>query len=126
MDMEKRMSEFTFENLEQSIAARANSKDSNSYTASLVAKGVVHATKKFGEEAFETVIAALREDRTRLISESADLIYHLLVVWKISGVTLADILTELEKRTLQSGLQEKAIRTYNQISTLKEFESFDK
>lgn len=106
------MSELTLESLEQIIATRANVTDGSSYTASLVARGTPHVTKKLGEEAFETVIAALSEDRTRLISESADLIYHLLVVWKISGIRLADVLTELEKRTVQSGLQEKAARTH--------------
>ncbi|RCL03122.1 MAG: phosphoribosyl-ATP pyrophosphohydrolase [Candidatus Tokpelaia sp. JSC189] len=107
------MSEFTLENLEQIIATRANITNGSSYTASLVTKGSTYATKKLGEEAFETVIAALSEDRNRLISESADLIYHLLVVWKIRSVRLADILTELEKRTARSGLQEKATRIHD-------------
>ncbi|RCL01316.1 MAG: phosphoribosyl-ATP pyrophosphohydrolase [Candidatus Tokpelaia sp. JSC085] len=100
-----------FSDLEKIITTRADSRDENSYTASLVTKGASYAAKKLGEEAFETVIALLKEDKARLVSESADLVYHLMVVWKIGGISLEDVLTELEKRTTQSGLQEKAART---------------
>jgi len=102
----------SLEDLEAIIAARASATDGSSYTATLVAKGATYATKKLGEEAIETVIAALGEDRERLISESADLIYHLLVVWKIGGITLEDVLNELTRRTARSGLQEKAARPH--------------
>ena len=64
-----------------------------------------------GEEAVETVIAAIEGDRTALVSESADLLYHLMVVLKIGGVELADIMNELERRTGKSGIAEKAGRT---------------
>jgi phosphoribosyl-ATP pyrophosphohydrolase len=107
------MSALTLEKLETIIATRADATDGSSYTASLVAKGMSQATKKLGEEAFETVIAALSEDKGRLISESADLVYHLLIVWKIAGIRLADVLNELETRTARSGLQEKAARTHD-------------
>ena len=68
------------------------------------------AAQKLGEEAVEAVIAAVRGDRQALISESADLLYHWLVVLAIAGVPLADVLAELERRTGRSGLAEKASR----------------
>ncbi|EJF91084.1 phosphoribosyl-ATP diphosphatase [Bartonella tamiae] len=105
------MTEFTLQTLEKIIAKRALSTDGTSYTASLINKGMGVATQKLGEEAIETIIAALSEDKAHLISESADLIYHLLVVWKSAGVTYSEVMDVLEKRTQQSGLQEKASRT---------------
>jgi len=107
------MSALTLEKLETIITTRADATDGSSYTASLVAKGMPQATKKLGKEAFETVIAALSEDEGRLISESVDLVYHLLIVWKIGGIRLADVLNELETRTARSGLQEKAARPHD-------------
>lgn len=104
------MSEFTLTTLERIIAERADVKDGSSYTASLVEQGMQRAAKKMGEEAIETVIAAVSEDQAHLISESADLIYHLLVMWNISGIQTDDVMRELAKRTQQSGLQEKASR----------------
>jgi phosphoribosyl-ATP pyrophosphohydrolase len=68
------------------------------------------AAKKFGEEAVETVIAALGTDTKALVSESADLIYHWLVVLALANVPLSDVLSELERRTGQSGIREKASR----------------
>jgi phosphoribosyl-ATP pyrophosphohydrolase len=106
-----RMTEFTLDDLEHIIAERAAATDGSSYTASLVSKGVGKAAQKLGEEAVETVIAAVSGDRGGVVTESADLLYHLLVVWKISGVELSTVLAELERRTAQSGLQEKAGRT---------------
>ncbi|KXF79231.1 phosphoribosyl-ATP pyrophosphatase [Paramesorhizobium deserti] len=104
------MSDFTLEDLERIVAERASATDGSSYTASLVAKGIPKAVQKLGEEAVETVIAAISGDREGVVSESADLLYHLLVVWKISGVELSTVLAELERRTAQSGLEEKAGR----------------
>ncbi|GGA90440.1 phosphoribosyl-ATP pyrophosphatase [Brucella endophytica] len=104
------MTDFTLKDLESIVAERAAVTDGSSYTASLVAKGVGKAAQKLGEEAVETVIAAVSGDRDGVISESADLLYHLLVVWKINGVELASVLSELERRTAQSGLAEKAGR----------------
>jgi phosphoribosyl-ATP pyrophosphohydrolase len=104
------MAEFTLSDLEAIIARRARSGDENSWTAKLYAAGMEKAAKKLGEEAVETVIAALGSDRRALVSESADLLYHWLVVLGIAGVPLSDILEELSRRTAQSGIAEKASR----------------
>ncbi|NVP54102.1 phosphoribosyl-ATP diphosphatase [Mycoplana rhizolycopersici] len=105
------MSEFTLADLERIVATRAAASADESWTAKLVAAGQPKAAKKLGEEAVETVIAAIEGDRTALVSESADLLYHLMVVLKIGGVELADIMNELERRTGKSGIAEKAGRT---------------
>ena len=102
---------FTLSDLETIVAARAAVTDGTSWTAKLVAKGMPVAAKKLGEEAVETVIAAVKGDDESLIAESADLLYHWLVVLKIAGVPLEAVMAELERRTAQSGLQEKAART---------------
>jgi phosphoribosyl-ATP pyrophosphohydrolase len=73
-------------------------------------KGAEHCAKKFGEEAVETVIAAVENDRGHLIAESADLLFHLLVLLKSRGVTLEEVETALSLRTTMSGLDEKAAR----------------
>ena len=104
------MSTFSLSDLEQIIAARATSGDPESWTAKLVAKGMPKAAQKLGEEAIEAVIAAISGDRQALVSESADLLYHWLVVLHIAGVPMSDVLAELERRTAQSGLAEKASR----------------
>lgn len=104
------MTDFTLAELERIVAQRAASTDGSSYTASLISKGQEKAAKKLGEEAVETVIAAMKQDEKELISESADLLYHLLVVWKIAGVSLDSVMLELDKRTSQTGLEEKAAR----------------
>lgn len=104
------MSEFTLSDLEKIVAQRAEASPEESWTAKLVAAGQTKAAKKLGEEAVETVIAAVAQDRKELVSESADLVYHLLVVLKIAGIPLQDVVDELHRRTGQSGLQEKASR----------------
>jgi phosphoribosyl-ATP pyrophosphohydrolase len=104
------MSKFTLADLEKSIAARAEASAAQSYTRALLDKGVAHCAKKMGEEAFETAIAAVQEDKAHLIAEASDLLYHLLVVLKARGVTLAEVEAELDKRTAQSGHDEKASR----------------
>jgi phosphoribosyl-ATP pyrophosphohydrolase len=104
------MTAFTLADLERIVAERATSSDSQSYTASLYAKGIGKASQKLGEEAVETVIAAVSGDRQGVISESADLLYHLMVVLGISGVQLDEVLQELQRRTSQTGLEEKAAR----------------
>ena len=104
------MSEFTLADLEKIVEARARSGDPDSWTAKLFARGMDKAAQKLGEEAVEAVIAAVRGDRQALISESADLLYHWLVVLAIAGVPLADVLGELERRSGRSGLAEKASR----------------
>ena len=105
------MSKFTLADLEKRVHERAKASAQDSYTRALIDKGVAHCAKKLGEEAFETAMAAVQEDRGRLIAEAADLLYHLLVVLEARGITLAEVEAELAKRTAQSGHQEKASRT---------------
>jgi phosphoribosyl-ATP pyrophosphohydrolase len=104
------MSKFTLADLEKRVHERAQASASESYTRALLDKGVAQCAKKLGEEAIETVLAALQDDKGRLISEAADLLYHLLVVMEARGVTLAEVEAALEKRTAQSGHEEKASR----------------
>jgi phosphoribosyl-ATP pyrophosphohydrolase len=101
---------FTLADLEKRVHERARAPAGESYTRTLIDKGVAHCAKKLGEEAFETAMAAVQEDKPRLVSEAADLIYHLLVVLEARGVKFADVEAELDKRTAQSGLAEKASR----------------
>ena len=100
----------TLEELEQRIAARAAASPDESYTAKLIARGIDKAAQKLGEEATEAVIAAVTHNRAELVKESADVLYHLLVVLKAEGVPLAEVMAELDTRTAQSGLAEKAAR----------------
>jgi len=104
------MSAFTLSDLEKIIESRSNESPDVSYTASLCQKGMNKAAEKLGEEAIETVIAAVSQGPDALTSESADLLYHLLVVLRISGVKLEDVMGELQRRTAQSGHEEKAGR----------------
>ena len=104
------MTGFTLADLEQRVKERAKASPDVSYTRKLLDKGVAHCAKKFGEEAVETVMAAVGEDRERLIAESADTLYHLLVLLEARGVTLAEVEALLETRTKKSGLEEKASR----------------
>ncbi len=104
------MSEFSLSDLETIVAERAKAAPEESWTAKLVAAGQAKAAKKLGEEAIETVIAAIADDRDNLKYEAADLLYHLLVVLKIADIPLDEVLAELERRTGQSGLKEKASR----------------
>jgi phosphoribosyl-ATP pyrophosphohydrolase len=104
------MPRFTVHDLAATIDARAVSGGEASYTRKLLDKGVEHCAKKLGEEAVETVIAAVENDRDHLIAESADLLFHLLVLLKSRGVTLEDVEAALAQRTSMSGLEEKASR----------------
>nr|WP_321442736.1 phosphoribosyl-ATP diphosphatase [uncultured Cohaesibacter sp.] len=104
------MANFTLNDLEAIIAQRAASSDEKSYTRKLIGKGVGKCAQKLGEEAVESVIAAMKGDKAELTSETADLFYHLLVVLNISGVKLDDVMDELARRTGQTGLEEKAAR----------------
>ena len=101
---------FSLDDLSRIIADRASASAEVSYTRSLLEKGVARCAKKFGEEATEAVIAAVAEDDAALTGEAADVVYHLLVLLRARGVAFADVLAELEKRTRQSGHQEKASR----------------
>jgi len=89
---------------------RRSGDPASSYVARLTAKGRGKIAQKFGEEAVETVIAAVENDRAHLIAESADLLYHFLVLLKARGVKLEEVEAALDKRTSMSGLEEKASR----------------
>lgn len=101
---------FTLNDLEKRVRERSAESADVSYTRKLLDKGVAQCAKKLGEEAIETVLAATGESRERVISESADLLYHLMVVLKARDVSLAEIEAELASRTARSGLDEKASR----------------
>ncbi|MFY9628977.1 MAG: phosphoribosyl-ATP diphosphatase [Methylocystis sp.] len=101
---------FSLEDLADIIRSRRGAAAEKSYTKSLFEAGLPRIAKKFGEEAVEAVIAALGEDRGALTGELADVIYHLLVLMEARDIALADVLTELERRTSRSGHEEKASR----------------
>jgi phosphoribosyl-ATP pyrophosphohydrolase len=101
---------FSLEKLAEIIAERARSGGGKSYTKELLEAGVEQCAKKLGEEAVETSLAALTGKPEALVAESADLLYHLLVLLQARGVALSDVLAELERRTARSGLEEKASR----------------
>ena len=92
------------------IATRKGGDPNASYTAKLLHDGVQRCAKKLGEEAVETALAAVSGDKAALTAESADLLYHLLVVWAACGVTPEDVYTALAAREGRSGLEEKAAR----------------
>jgi phosphoribosyl-ATP pyrophosphohydrolase len=104
------MNEFTLHDLAARVHERAQANAATSYTRKLIDKGVAHCAKKLGEEAVETALAAVSEDRERLIAEAADLMYHLLVVLEVRGVTVAEVEAALARRTGMSGLEEQAAR----------------
>lgn len=104
------MTQFTLSDLEALVAERAAASPETSYTAKLLAGGPAKPAKKLGEEAVEAAIAAVQGDRAGLVSEAADVLYHLLVVLRGGGVELNEVLAELERRTAQSGIAEKAAR----------------
>lgn len=104
------MTGFTLNDLATIIAERARSGDPGSYTAKLVNAGVARCAKKFGEESVEAALAAVGEDDAALTGEAADVLYHLLVMLEARGVALETVMAELERRTDQSGLAEKAAR----------------
>ena len=104
------MSRFTIHDLAATIDARAASSAEASYTKKLLDKGAEHCAKKFGEEAVEVVLAAVAKDKGALTEESADVLYHLLVLWAACGVLPKDVYAALAAREGQSGLAEKAGR----------------
>ncbi|WP_299826845.1 phosphoribosyl-ATP diphosphatase [uncultured Roseobacter sp.] len=101
----------TLDDLFQTIEARKSADPDSSWTAQLLAKGPEKCAEKFGEEAVEAIIEAVKGDKERLTSEAADVLYHLLVMLAASGVTLDEVLRELGRRQGQSGLTEKAARS---------------
>jgi phosphoribosyl-ATP pyrophosphohydrolase len=100
----------TLEDLFASIEVRATADPEKSWTASLLAQGPEKCAEKFGEEAIEAIIEAVKDDKMRLTSEAADVLFHLLVMLKSRGVALDDVMDELARRQGQSGLSEKAAR----------------
>ena len=106
------MSRFSeaLERLTATIEARKGGDPTSSYTAQLLSLGVERTAKKFGEEAVEVVISAVQRDKDGLAAESADLVYHFLVLLAASGVSLDDVASWLESREGRSGLEEKAWR----------------
>jgi phosphoribosyl-ATP pyrophosphohydrolase len=100
----------SLENLAATIAARKGTDPETSWTAKLLAKGPEKCAAKFGEEAVEAIIEAVKGDRTRLTAEAADVLYHLLVMLASRDVTLADVLAELDRREGTSGIAEKEAR----------------
>lgn len=101
----------TLNDLAQTIAERAKADPDSSWTAKLLAKGPEKCAEKFGEEAVEAIIEAIKDDRDGLISESADVLFHLLVMLQSRGVSLDEVLTELARRQGTSGISEKASRS---------------
>ena len=100
----------TLEDLAATIAARKQADPDSSWTAKLLAQGPEKCAEKFGEEAIEAIIEAVKGDRVRLTSEAADVLYHLLVMLTARDVTLEDVLYELARRQGTSGITEKASR----------------
>ncbi|QLC25780.1 phosphoribosyl-ATP diphosphatase [Parasphingopyxis algicola] len=100
----------TLTRLESVIRARKNGDGKSSYVAKLLGKGRQKVAQKFGEEAVETIVAALAEDDDALVGEAADALFHLLILLAERDIPLADVLAELERREGVSGLAEKAAR----------------
>ncbi|MCE6952019.1 phosphoribosyl-ATP diphosphatase [Cereibacter sphaeroides] len=96
--------------LAATVAARKSADPDSSWTAKLLAKGPEKCAEKFGEEAVEAIIEAVKGDRARLASEAADVLYHLLVMLAARDVSLAEVYAELERREGTSGIAEKAAR----------------
>ncbi|MCQ0092553.1 phosphoribosyl-ATP diphosphatase [Roseovarius sp. M141] len=103
----------TLDDLAATIAARAGADPESSWTAKLLAKGPEKCAEKFGEEAVEAIIEAVKGDRDALTGEAADVLFHLLVMLQSRGVAFSDVMAELARRQGQSGLAEKAKRTGN-------------
>lgn len=101
---------FSLDDLDRRIAARAGASPEESYTAKLLADGPDRCARKFGEEAVELIVSAVAADRVGTTAEAADVLYHLLVLLKAADVPLGAVMAELERRTAQSGLEEKASR----------------
>ncbi len=100
----------TLDDLAATITARKGGDPDTSWTARLLSQGPEKCAEKFGEEAIEAIIEAVRGDRTRLTSEAADVLYHFLVMLTARDVTLDEVMAELERRQAISGLAEKANR----------------
>lgn len=104
------MTAYTLADLAALVASRAGTDPATSYTAKLLSEGPAKAAKKLGEEAVEAAIAAVQGDKIGLRNEAADVLYHLVVLLRAGGVELDAVMEELERRTAQSGIAEKAAR----------------
>ena len=104
------MSNFSIEDLAATIAARAKSLPETSYTASLLQLGPAHCARKFGEESVEAIVAAVEGDPKAVVSEAADVIYHLMVMLQACGCGFEPVMAELARRSGTTGLEEKASR----------------
>lgn len=105
------MSAFNYlDTLIKTIAARVGGDPKASHTAKLLKRGPARIAKKVGEEAVEVAISAAQNNREEVIAESADLLFHLLVLWQSMGIAPADVMAELAAREAQSGIEEKAAR----------------
>ncbi|MDE0752969.1 MAG: phosphoribosyl-ATP diphosphatase [Planktomarina sp.] len=100
----------TLQTLEQTIIARKSADPSSSWTAKLLAKGPEKCAEKFGEEAIEAIIEAVKGDRQALTSEAADVIYHLMVMLASRDIAFNDVIDELSRRSSISGIDEKSRR----------------
>ena len=100
----------TLQTLEQTIIARKSADPSSSWTAKLLAKGPEKCAEKFGEEAIEAIIEAVKGDRQALTSEAADVIYHLMVMLASRDIAFDDVIDELSRRSSISGIDEKSRR----------------
>ena len=100
----------TLDDLFKTIEARANANPDSSWTAKLLAKGPEKCAEKFGEEAIEAIIEAVKNDRPKLVSEAADVLFHLLVMLKSRDIHLDEVMSELARRQYQSGIAEKNAR----------------
>ncbi len=101
---------FSLDDLAAIVRARASAEAATSYTKSLLDKGAARCAKKFGEEAIELVIAVAEGEKSAIVGETADVFYHLTVLLEASGVSLDEVMSELHRRTAQSGHEEKASR----------------
>src|SRR3954468_8711099 len=102
---------FSLEQLNERVEQRSIASVEESYTAKLLQDGIDRCARKFGEEAIETIVAAVAGDKTGVANEAADVLYHLLVLLRAADVPLSAVLAELERRTGQSGIAEKASRS---------------
>ncbi len=101
---------FSLDDLAQIVSERAKASPEDSWTAKLMAKGPEKCAEKFGEEAVEAIIEAVKDDKAGLTNEAADVLFHLLVMLEARNVPLSDVMDELARRTGQSGIAEKAAR----------------
>lgn len=100
----------TLSRLIETIATRSKEDSGESYTAKMLSKGTVKCAEKFGEEAIELITASLGNNRAHIAAEAGDVLYHFLVLLQSSGISVEQVMAELETRTAQSGLEEKASR----------------